>query len=45
MLNGFMFIFPEPTALDKNFANGYLFGEVLFKYQLQKDFNMFTNKE
>ncbi|XP_029685079.1 sperm flagellar protein 2 isoform X3 [Takifugu rubripes] len=35
----------EPNSLDKNFSNGYLFGEVLFKYQLQKDFNMFTNKD
>lgn len=42
---GFMFISTEPKALDKNFSNGYLFGELLFKYQLQKDFTMFTNNE
>ncbi|CAG09612.1 unnamed protein product [Tetraodon nigroviridis] len=35
----------EPKALDKNFSNGYLFGELLFKYQLQKDFTMFTNND
>lgn len=40
-----MFLFTESKTLDKNFANGYLFGELLFKYQLQKDFTMFTNEE
>lgn len=40
-----MFNFTEPKALDKIFSNGYLFGELLFKYQWQKDFTMFTNKE
>ncbi|XP_041643683.1 sperm flagellar protein 2 isoform X2 [Cheilinus undulatus] len=35
----------EPKTLARTFSNGYLIGEVLHKYQLQSDFNMFTKKE
>nr|XP_046243810.1 sperm flagellar protein 2 isoform X8 [Scatophagus argus] len=35
----------EPKTFAKNFSNGYLIGEVLHKYQLQKDFTMFTKKD
>ncbi|XP_076010980.1 sperm flagellar protein 2-like [Genypterus blacodes] len=32
----------EPKTFAKDFSSGYLLGEVLHKYQLQDDFNMFT---
>uniref|UniRef100_A0A3Q4BDX0 Calponin-homology (CH) domain-containing protein n=1 Tax=Mola mola TaxID=94237 RepID=A0A3Q4BDX0_MOLML len=35
----------EPKTLAKNFSSGYLIGEVLYKYQLQNDFSMFTKKD
>uniref|UniRef100_A0A4W5JBP2 Sperm flagellar 2 n=1 Tax=Hucho hucho TaxID=62062 RepID=A0A4W5JBP2_9TELE len=31
----------DPRSISKDFANGYLIGEVLHKYQLQGDFDMF----
>ncbi|KAM6965443.1 sperm flagellar protein 2 [Aplochiton taeniatus] len=31
----------EPKSISRDFANGYLIGEVLFSYQLQDDFHMF----
>uniref|UniRef100_UPI003AAC52F2 sperm flagellar protein 2 n=1 Tax=Centroberyx gerrardi TaxID=166262 RepID=UPI003AAC52F2 len=31
----------EPNTFSKDFSSGYLIGEVLHKYQLQDDFNMF----
>lgn len=40
-----MFISTEPKTIAKDFASGYLMGEVLHKYQLQNDFNMFMKKE
>uniref|UniRef100_A0A3Q2V1T2 Sperm flagellar 2 n=1 Tax=Haplochromis burtoni TaxID=8153 RepID=A0A3Q2V1T2_HAPBU len=33
-----------PKTIAKDFASGYLMGEVLHKYQLQNDFNMFMKK-
>lgn len=38
------FILTEPQNLAKMFSNGYLIGEVLSKYEMQKDFTMFTDK-
>uniref|UniRef100_A0A3P9BPT8 Calponin-homology (CH) domain-containing protein n=1 Tax=Maylandia zebra TaxID=106582 RepID=A0A3P9BPT8_9CICH len=35
----------EPKTIAKDFASGYLMGEVLHKYQLQNDFNMFMKKD
>ncbi|XP_068594487.1 sperm flagellar protein 2 [Brachionichthys hirsutus] len=35
----------EPKTFAKNFCSGYLIGEVLHKYQLLKDFSMFTQKD
>ncbi|KAK2837810.1 hypothetical protein Q5P01_015022 [Channa striata] len=35
----------EPKSFAKDFSNGYLFGEVLHKYQLQNDFSMFMKKD
>ncbi|XP_029915188.1 sperm flagellar protein 2 [Myripristis murdjan] len=32
----------EPNTISKDFASGYLIGEVLHKYQLQDDFSLFT---
>uniref|UniRef100_A0A674CPG7 Sperm flagellar 2 n=1 Tax=Salmo trutta TaxID=8032 RepID=A0A674CPG7_SALTR len=31
----------DPRSISKDFANGYLIGEVLHKYQLQGDFDLF----
>ncbi|XP_041756129.2 sperm flagellar protein 2 isoform X1 [Coregonus clupeaformis] len=31
----------DPRSFSKDFANGYLIGEVLHKYQLQEDFDLF----
>ncbi|XP_062310029.1 sperm flagellar protein 2 [Osmerus eperlanus] len=31
----------EPRSVSRDFANGYLIGEVLHKYQLQEDFDQF----
>ncbi|KAM7415966.1 hypothetical protein PAMA_018166 [Pampus argenteus] len=35
----------EPKTFAKDFSSGYLIGEVLHKYQLQNDFNMFMKKD
>ncbi|XP_067469766.1 sperm flagellar protein 2 [Thunnus thynnus] len=35
----------EPKTFAKDFSSGYLIGEVLHKYQLQNDFNMFLKKD
>ncbi|XP_068167289.1 sperm flagellar protein 2 [Antennarius striatus] len=35
----------EPKNFAKNFSSGYLIGEVLHKYHLQKDFSMFSRKD
>nr|XP_020449410.1 sperm flagellar protein 2 isoform X3 [Monopterus albus] len=35
----------EPKTFAKDFSSGYLIGEVLHKYQLQKDFSMFMKKD
>lgn len=35
----------EPKTFAKAFSSGYLFGEILHKYQLQNDFHMFMKKE
>ncbi|XP_055017922.1 sperm flagellar protein 2 [Boleophthalmus pectinirostris] len=35
----------EPKTFAKAFSSGYLFGEILYKYQLQSDFHMFMKKE
>ncbi|XP_055080214.1 sperm flagellar protein 2 [Periophthalmus magnuspinnatus] len=35
----------EPKTFAKAFSTGYLFGEILHKYQLQSDFHMFMKKE
>ncbi|XP_029366498.1 sperm flagellar protein 2 isoform X2 [Echeneis naucrates] len=35
----------EPKTFAKDFSTGYLLGEVLYKYQLQSDFNMFMRKD
>ncbi|XP_029296259.1 sperm flagellar protein 2 isoform X2 [Cottoperca gobio] len=35
----------DPKTIAKDFCSGYLFGEVLHKYQLQNDFNMFMKKD
>ncbi|XP_053336412.1 sperm flagellar protein 2 [Clarias gariepinus] len=32
----------EPLSLAREFSNGYLFGEVLHKHQLQQDFHLFS---
>jgi len=32
------------TDFEKDFANGYLFGELLSKYNQQLNFNEFSNK-
>ncbi|XP_060739430.1 sperm flagellar protein 2 [Tachysurus vachellii] len=32
----------EPLSLAKDFSNGYLLGEVLYKHQLQEDFHQFS---
>ncbi|MEE6521530.1 hypothetical protein FKM82_019770, partial [Ascaphus truei] len=32
----------EPKSFAKEFATGYLIGEVLYKYQLQDDFDQFS---
>ncbi|XP_067378543.1 sperm flagellar protein 2 isoform X3 [Channa argus] len=35
----------EPKTFAKDFSSGYLFGEVLHKYELQNDFSMFMKKD
>ncbi|XP_034728689.1 sperm flagellar protein 2 isoform X2 [Etheostoma cragini] len=35
----------DPKTFTKDFSSGYLIGEVLHKYQLQKDFSMFMKKD
>ncbi|KAM9743741.1 sperm flagellar protein 2 [Menidia menidia] len=35
----------DPRTFAKDFSNGYLFGEVLHKYQMQNDFSMFLKKD
>uniref|UniRef100_A0A3B5AP37 Sperm flagellar 2 n=1 Tax=Stegastes partitus TaxID=144197 RepID=A0A3B5AP37_9TELE len=35
----------EPDTFANDFSSGYLIGEVLHKYQLQKDFSMFMKKD
>lgn len=35
----------EPKTFAQAFSSGYLFGEILHKYQLQNDFHMFMKKE
>ncbi|XP_030271688.1 sperm flagellar protein 2 isoform X2 [Sparus aurata] len=35
----------EPQTFAKTFSNGYLIGEVLHKYQLQKDFSVFMKRD
>uniref|UniRef100_A0A3Q2UNH7 Sperm flagellar 2 n=1 Tax=Fundulus heteroclitus TaxID=8078 RepID=A0A3Q2UNH7_FUNHE len=35
----------DPGNFAKDFSNGYLFGEILHKYQMQEDFNMFLKNE
>uniref|UniRef100_A0AAY4BY74 Calponin-homology (CH) domain-containing protein n=1 Tax=Denticeps clupeoides TaxID=299321 RepID=A0AAY4BY74_9TELE len=34
--------FVEPGTISKDFANGYLIGEVLHRYELQEDFHQFS---
>uniref|UniRef100_A0A3Q2EKU9 Uncharacterized protein n=1 Tax=Cyprinodon variegatus TaxID=28743 RepID=A0A3Q2EKU9_CYPVA len=36
--------FTEPRNFAKYFSDGYLFGEILHKYQMLEDFNMFLKK-
>lgn len=36
------YIFADPKTLSADFANGYLIGEMLHKYQLQDDFEQFS---
>lgn len=40
-----MWIHSEPKTFAQAFSSGYLFGEILHKYQLQNDFHMFMKKE
>uniref|UniRef100_A0A3Q2UNN6 Sperm flagellar 2 n=1 Tax=Fundulus heteroclitus TaxID=8078 RepID=A0A3Q2UNN6_FUNHE len=35
----------DPGNFAKDFSNGYLFGEILHKYQMQEDFNMFLKND
>ncbi|XP_047447373.1 sperm flagellar protein 2 [Mugil cephalus] len=35
----------EPMTITKDFSSGYLFGEVLHKYQMQDDFRMFMRRD
>ncbi|MED6274840.1 hypothetical protein CHARACLAT_020478 [Characodon lateralis] len=35
----------DPRNFARDFSNGYLFGEILHKYQMQEDFNMFLKNE
>ncbi|KAE8286044.1 Sperm flagellar protein 2 Protein KPL2 [Larimichthys crocea] len=35
----------EPHTFAKSFSSGYLIGEVLHKYELQKDFSLFLKKD
>uniref|UniRef100_A0A674CNT1 Sperm flagellar 2 n=1 Tax=Salmo trutta TaxID=8032 RepID=A0A674CNT1_SALTR len=35
----------DPRSISKDFANGYLIGEVLHKYQLQGDFDLFLKSK
>ncbi|XP_052233181.1 sperm flagellar protein 2-like [Dreissena polymorpha] len=35
----------DPTTFEKDFASGYLIGEVLNKYQLQNDFDKFSQSK
>ncbi|KAM8886989.1 sperm flagellar protein 2 isoform 2-T2 [Spinachia spinachia] len=35
----------DPKTFSRDFASGYLIGEVLHKYRLQNDFNMFLKKD
>nr|XP_055053986.1 sperm flagellar protein 2-like [Misgurnus anguillicaudatus] len=32
----------EPFSLSRDFANGYLIGEILYKFELQDDFHLFS---
>lgn len=45
MHKNLIFVFTEQKTIAKDFSGGYLLGEVLYKYQLQNDFNMFLKKE
>lgn len=33
-----------PESVERDFANGYLFGELLFKFNQQSNFKEFQNK-
>ncbi|MEQ2292196.1 hypothetical protein AMECASPLE_020615 [Ameca splendens] len=35
----------DPRNFARDFSNGYLFGEILHKYQMQEDFNMFLKND
>uniref|UniRef100_A0A3Q3EJF0 Calponin-homology (CH) domain-containing protein n=1 Tax=Kryptolebias marmoratus TaxID=37003 RepID=A0A3Q3EJF0_KRYMA len=35
----------DPRNFAKDFSNGYLIGEILHKYQMQTDFNMFLKRD
>ncbi len=37
--------FIDPTNFAREFANGYLLGEILYKYQLQDDFDQFSQSK
>ncbi|XP_051552291.1 sperm flagellar protein 2 [Myxocyprinus asiaticus] len=34
----------EPISFTKDFANGYLIGEILYRYELQDDFHLFSKQ-
>lgn len=44
-LKTFIFSILDPTTFERDFASGYLIGEVLQKYQLQDDFDKFSQSK
>lgn len=45
VLTAVCLFFVEPKTFAKSFSSGFLIGEVLYKYQMQSDFSMFTKEE